>query len=67
MLNNLDCNIYQNNRDYDFCHNRVALVWSSFMMDGYFLGDSETGEPFTKIIQIGIDRTMPNITPDVFV
>ncbi len=26
MLNNRDYNIDQNNRDYDFCHNRAALV-----------------------------------------
>ncbi len=25
MLNNRDYNIDQNNRDYDFCHNRAAL------------------------------------------
>ncbi len=27
VLNNRDYNIDQNNRDYDFCHNRAALVW----------------------------------------
>ena len=26
MLNNRDLNIDQNNHDYDFCHNRAALV-----------------------------------------
>ncbi len=26
VLNNLDYNIDQNNRDYDFCHNQAALV-----------------------------------------
>ncbi len=32
-----------------------------------FFWDSETGAPFTAIIQIGADRTMWNITPNVFV
>ncbi len=26
VLNNRDYNIDQNNRDYDFCHNRAALL-----------------------------------------
>ncbi len=29
VLNNRDYNIDQNNRDYDFCHNRAALVCPS--------------------------------------
>ncbi len=38
------------------------------MMDAYiFGGDSETGAPYTAIIQIGTDRTMWNITQNVFV
>ncbi len=37
------------------------------MMDGYFFSDSETGTPFTPITQIGTDRTLSNITLNVFV
>ncbi len=32
VLNNRDYNIDQNNRDYDFCHNRAALSHVTFAM-----------------------------------
>ncbi len=44
-----------------------GAVWCSFVMVGYFFSDSETGSPFTAILQIGTDRTMSNITLNVFV
>ncbi len=36
------------------------------MVNGYFFSDSETGAPFTPITQIGTDKTLSNITLNVF-
>ncbi len=35
MLNNRDYNIDQNNRDYDFCHNRAALLHTHSIHMGF--------------------------------
>ncbi len=73
MLNNRDYNIDQNNRDYDFCHNRAALEpaddVSSLHKQGaqryantYF--DRQAGQPIVMFgPSILIGRTFYGPTP----
>jgi len=50
VLNNRDFNIGQNNRDYDFCHNRAALVAtpSSSKLSGMLRRWNWSGRLFIK-------------------
>ncbi len=67
VLYNRDYNIDQNNRDYDFCHNRAALMWSLFSevperdeavdLSRVVLSKVPTSIPFgTEILKTSISR-----------